>query len=72
MTDPYRVCEDRNVEEAFQRFLEPGADLDFLLGSTSTSTRVQLKFRLLQITDFLHRLTSRHRAAQIARKWAPR
>ena len=72
MAGQYRICEDRNVEEAFQRFLESGTDMDFLLGSTSTSTRVQLKFRLLQITDFLHRLASRHRAAQIARKWAPR
>jgi hypothetical protein len=65
MRAQYKICNDRNVEEAFQRFLEPGMDIDFVLSST-----VEQKSRLLQITDFLHRLASRRRAAQIARKWA--
>jgi hypothetical protein len=68
MAELYRVCDDRNVEEAYERFLEP--DVDFLFSSTSSSMREHLTERMKRMRDLLHRLALRRRNAQIERDWA--
>jgi hypothetical protein len=68
MGELYKVCNDRNVEEAYERFLEP--EVDFLLTSTSSSMREQLTERMKRMRELLYRLALRRRNAQIERDWA--
>jgi hypothetical protein len=68
MAKLFRVCDDRNVEEAFERFLEP--DVDFLSSTTSSSMREHLTDRMKRVRDLVQRLALRRRNAQIERDWA--
>jgi hypothetical protein len=68
MAKLFKVCDDRNVEEAFERFLEP--DVDFLSSTTSSSMREHLTDRMKRVRALLQRLALRRRNAQIERDWA--
>ena len=68
MAKLFKVCDDRNVEEAFERFLEP--DVDFLSSTTSSSMREHLTDRMKRVRDLLQRLALRRRNARIERDWA--
>jgi hypothetical protein len=68
MAKLFKVCDDRNVEEAFERFLEP--DVDFLSSTTSSSMREHLTDRMKRVRDLVQRLALRRRNAQIERDWA--